>query len=179
MFPPARALTSTVKTLSWNAHPSSHCGAPDSFLNEKFSAGSSTFPYINICFLASAFFADGMSRGTCCLTARKGCRRSAIAAGVKSESMSHSDSSCRGRCQSRAVRPQRTQQATQRTQLPPQRTQLSPRRKFTAGAARRGRYLIRARLRPGVGNDGHGQSHRPGKHTHGHQLLHTPPHHAT
>ena len=38
---------STVKTLSWNAQPSSHCGAPDSFLNENDSAGRSTCPYMS------------------------------------------------------------------------------------------------------------------------------------
>jgi hypothetical protein len=38
--------------------------------------------------------------GTLCFTALKGCRRSAIAAGVKSESMSHSDSSCHRQSQS-------------------------------------------------------------------------------
>jgi hypothetical protein len=44
------------------------------------------------------------------------------------------------------------------------------------GGARAPRPYLRTRLRPSVGNDGHGQSHRTGKHTHSHHLLHTPRH---
>jgi len=100
-----------------------------------------------------------------CVTALKGCRRSAIAAGVKSESMSHSDSSCHRQSQSLVCSGD-----TMRAAQAPVRC-TAPR-----GGARAPRPYLRTRLSPSVGNDGHGQSHRTGKHTHSHHLLHTPRH---